>query len=395
MQILWFTLGIILFISLVIIHEWGHFFAARHNGVDVEEFGLGFPPRAWGKKLKSGLLLSLNWLPIGGFVKLKGEHDSDERPGSLGAASLKVKTKIMLAGVAMNLLIGLVLLTILALIGMPKLITKDSVGQDQFTVASNTKVTSQQVMVGQILPGSPADKAGLRGTDVVVSLAGTSHKYMTKTSAQLRSATEALAGQTVSLTYKRNSDLFTSQIHLLSKKTVQASQNTNNPKGYLGVVPIDLQLQRSTWSAPIVALGLTKQLLQLTLVGLGHAFGGLGSLIAGTFTGNHTARVNGQEQAANQVGGPVAIGVALWGFGSLGFNFMLFLIAIISLTLALINVLPLPALDGGRLAMMLVSRGIFKKPLSRGAEEKVVGYSMAVILGLAVIITVVDVKRFF
>lgn len=396
MQILLFALGILLFIGLVIVHEWGHFFAARHNGVDVEEFGLGFPPRAWGKKLKSGLLLSLNWLPIGGFVKLKGEHDSDEEPGSLGAAGLWSKTKIMLAGVVMNLLVGLVLLTIVALIGMPKLITKDSVGQDQFTVASNTKVTSQQVMVGQILSGSPADKAGLRGTDVVESVADTNnHRYVTHTSMQLHDATLALAGQTVTLTYKRNSDVFTKQVRLLDKKTVQASQNTNNPKGYLGVVPIDLQVQRSTWSAPIVALGLTKQLLQLTLVGLGHAFGGLGSLIAGAVTGNHAARVNGGEQAANQVGGPVAIGVALWGYGSLGFNFMLFLIAIISLTLALINVLPLPALDGGRLAMMLISRGVFKKPLSRSAEEKVVGYSMAVILGLAVIITVVDVKRFF
>src|ERR1043166_5721846 len=109
-------LGILLFISLIIIHEWGHFFVAKRNGVKVEEFGLGFPPRVWGKRLKSGMVLSLNVLPLGGFVKLKGEHDSDHRPGSLGAASLWAKTKIMLAGVTMNLLAGLILLTILALV---------------------------------------------------------------------------------------------------------------------------------------------------------------------------------------------------------------------------------------------------------------------------------------
>ena len=81
MHILVFVFGILLFIGLVLVHEWGHFIVARRNGVDVEEFGLGFPPRAWSKKLKSGMRLSLNWLPLGGFVKLKGENDSDERKG--------------------------------------------------------------------------------------------------------------------------------------------------------------------------------------------------------------------------------------------------------------------------------------------------------------------------
>src|SRR6266481_5182881 len=101
MQILVFIFGLVLFIGLVLVHEWGHFILARRNGVDVEEFGLGFPPRAWSKKLKSGMRLSLNWLPLGGFVKLKGENDSDSRKGSLGAASLWTKSKIMLAGVTM------------------------------------------------------------------------------------------------------------------------------------------------------------------------------------------------------------------------------------------------------------------------------------------------------
>src|SRR5487761_1297131 len=137
MQVFLFAVGIVLFFGLVLVHEWGHFWLARKNGVEVEEFGLGFPPRAWGKKLKSGLLISLNWLPIGGFVKLKGEHDSDERPGSLGAASLWAKTKIMLAGIAMNLIVGLVILTALAFFGMPKLITQQAVGQDQFTITSD------------------------------------------------------------------------------------------------------------------------------------------------------------------------------------------------------------------------------------------------------------------
>src|ERR1700754_4793476 len=102
-------LAIILFMGLIIVHEWGHYIAARRNGVEVEEFGLGFPPRAWGKKRKDGMVLSLNWLPLGGFVKLKGENDSDTRKGSFGAATLAVKSKVMLAGVGMNLLTAFVL----------------------------------------------------------------------------------------------------------------------------------------------------------------------------------------------------------------------------------------------------------------------------------------------
>jgi membrane-associated protease RseP (regulator of RpoE activity) len=94
-------------------------------------------------------------------VKLKGEYDADTRKGSFGAASLSAKTKILLAGVTMNLLVGLGLLTILALVGMPKLLDKDTIGEDQFTVASDTKVVSRQVRVGSVQSNSPASKIGL------------------------------------------------------------------------------------------------------------------------------------------------------------------------------------------------------------------------------------------
>ena len=82
------TIGLILFIGLVVVHEFGHYLAARRNGVVVEEFGIGFPPKAWAKKLKNGVLFTINWLPLGGFVRLKGEHDADTSRGSYGAASL-------------------------------------------------------------------------------------------------------------------------------------------------------------------------------------------------------------------------------------------------------------------------------------------------------------------
>jgi regulator of sigma E protease len=144
-----------------------------------------------------------------------------------------------------------------------------------------------------------------------------------------------------------------------------------------------------------VALGFTKQLIELTLKGIGNAFAGLGSLIAGLVTGNETAKDEGQQKATSQVGGPVAIIAVLWGGGTLGLNFTLFIIAILSLTLALINILPIPALDGGRLFVMYLSRLLRGRPFSPLTEERIHGTGMAVLLTLFVLITIVDVGRFF
>jgi regulator of sigma E protease len=395
MQILFFIFGIFLFAGLVLVHEFGHFIAARRNGVEVEEFGLGFPPRALSRKTKSGMILSLNWLPLGGFVKLKGEHDADKSKGSFGAASLAAKSRILLAGVTMNALVGILLLTALAVIGMPKLIDKSLDGQDQFTVASDTKITRQDVMVGYISPASPAQRAGLQSRDIIKSISNGQTSHQVKTPEQLKAATEAFGGQKVQLTIERKGHTVIKIINLRPKAEVLASRKTDDPKGYLGVVPNQLEIRRSTWSAPIVAVGFTKQLVVLTFKGLGHALAGLGSIIAGGLTGNKQARQNGQTAASSQVGGPVAIMAVLWGAGTLGIVFILMIIAIISLTLALMNILPLPALDGGRLFVTLTSRAILKRPLSRQAEELVHGTGMAVLLLLVALITIVDVKRFF
>ncbi len=395
MQIFLFIVALLLFTGLVLVHEWGHFMAARRSGVDVEEFGLGFPPRAWKRKLRSGLILSLNWLPIGGFVKLKGEHDGDNRAGSFGAASLGAKTKILLAGVTMNLLVAFGLLTLLAFIGMPKLITADQFGQDQFSVKSDTKTSKQETLAIYIEPNSPAQKAGLTNLDRITSLTSGSDQRIIKTPTDLKRATTAFAGKPISLTYVHNGQQQVKTVVLRSPAEVKPTLNTDHQKGYLGVEPYSLVFTRSTWSAPIVAVGLTKQFTVLTFQGLGHAVAGLGSLIAGATTGNHQARVNGQDQATSQVGGPVAIFKILWGTGSVGYQYMLAIIALISLTLALFNILPIPALDGGRLFMILISRGILKRPLSKTAEERWVASGMAVLLGLMILITIVDVKRFF
>lgn len=389
MQVVYSVLGIILFICLVLVHEWGHFMAARRNGVAVEEFGLGFPPRAWTKRLKSGLILSLNWLPLGGFVRLHGEHDDDKAPGSFGAASLKTKTKILLAGVGMNLLFGILLLTILALVGMPKIVTKDWSGTDQFTIKSDTKITKQEVRVADVQSGSPAAAAGLKIRDQIDSING----IKLTSSDQLHNLTGQMAGEVINLRFEHNGKPVFKEVRLRSRTEVNASLNSSDPKGYLGVEPTDLQIQRSTWSAPITAIGFTGQMTWLTLKGIGHAFGGLGSAIAGLVTANHAAREAGQSAASSQVGGPVAVANILWGSGALGLNFVLMIIAVISLTLAIVNVLPIPALDGGRLAVIWLSR-LWRRRLPAKTEDLIHGVGMVVLLALFVLITIADVHRF-
>ncbi len=358
---------------LVVVHEFGHFLAARSNGVEVEEFGIGFPPRAWSKKLKNKVLFTLNWLPLGGFVRLKGEHDSDTAKGSFGAASLSTKTKIMLAGVGMNLLAAFVLLTLLAWVGMPKLV------DNQYTIKSDTKTSQQQVLVGYVEPNSPASKIGLRVRDQLLSIGKAGGLAQTITSQdQLPHLTKQLQGQNVQLNIKRGSTGQTLQTTLRTNQQVQASLKTDNPKGYLGISPTEYTLQRSTWSAPLAAAGLIVQFTALTFQGLGHALGAL-------FTG-HGA------QASAQVAGPVGVFTLLKSGSLLGYQFILMIVAIISLTLAIMNALPIPALDGGRLFVTWLFR-LIRKPLKQKTEDWIHGTGFALLMVLFVLITIVDVRR--
>ena len=383
------VVGIILFVGLVVAHEFGHFIVARRNGVEVEEFGIFFPPRLYERKTKGGWVFSINAIPLGGFVKLKGEHDSDTEPGSFGAASTWVKTKIMTAGVAMNLLVALLMFMVITLIGMPKLI------DNQFTVKSDTQLISQKLFIGHVEPGSPAGKAGLKPLDELTDLRRPGYSPVALVnSSKLPSVTKQFAGQTVDVFYVRDGYHQQARLTLLDAKTVAASRQTDNPKGYLGIIPQDYSLRRSTWSAPIVAMGFSAQVTGLTLQGLGHALQGLGGLIAGAVTGNTAARQHGQADASSQVSGPVGIFFILKNGSLLGVQFMLFIIAIISLTLAIMNILPIPALDGGRLWMLLISRAL-KRPLSPRAEELINLSGFAILIVLILLITIVDVKRFF
>jgi regulator of sigma E protease len=379
------VVGLIVLVLLVVVHELGHAIVAKRNGVKVEEFGVGFPPKAWSKKIKSSLLgknveYSLNWLPLGGFVRLQGEHDAADKKGDYGAANYWAKTKILLAGVAMNWLVAVILFTALAFVGMPKLLP------NQFAMGDTREVVLQPLTIVDVIEGSPAEKVGLKKGDVLVSI----NDKTPVITAELNNATAQLRGQTVAVTYKRKE----------IKKTIDLTLNKEaGNTGYMGVKAFGRSELKSGWSAPVVGVGITVQLTWETLKGLGQVIVdtvvGAGQKL---FSFDSAIQHEGDKKlskVSQSVSGPVGIlGVIFPSFVEAGLKPLILLSAVISLSLAVMNFLPIPALDGGRWFTMTVYK-LRKKELTKEREEKIQAIGFIVLMSLIILITVVDIGKFF
>lgn len=370
-------MGLIILVLLVVVHELGHAIVARRNGVVVEEFGIGFPPRAWGKKLKNGVLFTLNWLPIGGFVKLQGEHDSAHKKGDYGAATFWQKTKILFAGVAVNWIVAILLLTVLAWTGLPRVIP------DQFMIASDTTIQTSSVQITSLAEGYPAEQAGFEAGDEIVSVDGVA----IHSAQELVAVTTTHRGQTVDVVYQRDGEERSAPVALRDADSAVFGANLGHQ-----------ELMRTTWSAPVVGVATTVQLTGVTLQGIGNLFGNFFGGLFMQFSGDSTVREQGSAQidtAAAGVAGPIGIlGTIFPEAGQAGLTQVIFLTAIISLTLAVMNTLPIPALDGGRWFVTALFR-IFKKPLKKETEENIASAGFIFLMLLIVIVTVGDVGRLF
>jgi regulator of sigma E protease len=372
-------IGILILTALVTVHELGHYLAAKRSGVVVKEFGIGLPPTAWKKRLKNGETFSLNWLPIGGFCRMKGENDTANKEGDYGRATLWQKTKILFAGVAFNWLASIVIFMILAWVGFPKIF------DHQFTVPSDTQVTRTPTVVVSVVDGSPASKAGLKQGDELVSIAG---KPIVRSS-DVSDISAAEKGRQVEINYVRDGE---------AKSTKAALNAKNTGKGFLGLSSGQNEYLHSTWSAPVVGVGMTVQLTAETFKGLGNLLVDFVGGLAKQLSFDEQVRQSGQDdlgEAANGVAGPVGIvGVLFPQAAQSGAVSLLFLAGVISLSLAVMNILPIPALDGGRWLLTMIFRLRHRK-LTKAVEEKIVGISFLVLLGLVLLITIVDIARFF
>lgn len=367
--------GIIALTLLVVVHELGHAIVARRNGVVVEEFGIGFPPRAWSKKLKNKVLLSINWLPLGGFVKLQGEHNAANKKGDYGAASFWVKTKILLAGVAINWLTAAVLMTILAITGLPKVLP------NQFMINDDTKIVKQAVQLGSITADYPAANAGLRSRDKILRFAG----QEVKTTEDFIELTHKYAGKTVEVIYSRGGVESIVNVRLKDTGKVVFGASLDQPSEI-----------RATWSAPIVGFMTAGQLTWETLKGIGTLVGGLINGVISQFSGDALIRKAGSAEiaaAGYSVAGPIGIlGVIFPAAQQAGLTTLVTLTAFVSIGLAVMNVLPIPAFDGGRWFTMVAFR-VARKELTKEREEKIQAVGFMTLMVLVVLVTIADVGK--
>ncbi len=363
---------VLIFSLLILIHEWGHFYAARRAGVRVEEFSLGLPPKAMTIRTdKKGTEYTLNWIPFGGFVRMFGEDSGDKKlydhPESFMSKTLWQRTIIVLGGVIMNFLLGFVLLTVLFSVGTKPLV----VTQEDFQHYQSTGVivADNQVMISGFADESPAMDAGLLASDLVTAVNGVAVDTVDSLIAAL-AASESL---TVQLDLVRDEEPLTLPVTL-------------NAERKMGVMIQDVpdiqevkKIQLPVHEAALMAGKETARLSWLTMKLFVN-------VIVDLFT---------KAELSEQVSGPVGIAQLTHQTTQEGDVFdILKLIALLSISLGAINVLPIPALDGGRFITLGYEFITRKKP-NPSLEAKIHGVGFIVLILLIFAVTYQDIVRIF
>lgn len=373
---------------VVLVHEAGHFFVAKWSGMKVYEFGWGFPPRAFGfykdpstgkikwvkgsskenlKEVAGGAetveefpatLYSVNWLPLGGFVKIKGENDHNAGPDSFAAKSRPKRLATLLAGVVMNFLLAAILLGLGFMFGLPANIA----GLDD---PKAIVVKAPEVMIQGVEKESPASKAGIKPGDRIKAVDGEAME----TAEEFVAFVKARSNDILAVEVKRAEEIFTVEV----KPVVL--EGTDTPR--LGVVLADAGVIRYPWYLAIV------KGFQAAGVGFISIFTAFYALIKGLIAGTG---------ASLNVSGPVGIAVAVGESARLGFSYLINITAMISLSLAAMNVLPIPALDGGR-ALFVLIESLFGKRVPAKIEQIVHATGFVLLLGLILVITWRDIAN--
>lgn len=351
-------------VGLIIIHELGHFLIAKKLGVKVEEFGLGFPPRIWGKKIGE-TIYSLNCIPFGGFVKIYGHEDPVQGdPRSFSERPFWQRSLIILGGVFVFWVVAVIILSAVMIIGAPSVI-EDS---------DTTDLINPKVQIISVLEGSPAQEASLKLGDIILGVGTQDSKIIDVNKVvDVQNFSLANKGQEAVLTIKRGLDVFNVSMTL--------KDNYGENEGPIGVSLVRTDLKKYPWYlAPIkgvqATFNLTEAIIQSWIMLLGNLFSGQG-LPPGV-----------------QVTGIVGIFQLFTEIGGLGVSYFLQFIAIIAVHLALINILPIPALDGGWFFFMLIEK-IKGKPLNQILVQRTSVVFFFLLVGLMIWITVRDIIRIF
>jgi len=368
-------LFILVLVALIVVHEFGHFVVAKLSGMRVDEFGIGYPPRALIYAKKGDTEYTLNWLPFGGFVKIYGEDEGTEEGvqtvvggdahRAFGARPRILQALVLVAGIAMNLLFAYILIATALAIGIPR-----SLAPEEVATAQNV-----QLLVTNALPGSPADTAGLLTGDEIMKAQFGQHTF-SGTDAEAFSA--FIAGDTegapIEITVIRDSEQKT-----LIATPIQGIVASDVERPALGVaIAVAGIIREDAIGAVTHGASVTWNLTKDTTVGLVHFFAGVFTLSANL----------------SEVSGPVGIAGAVGNAGSHGLAPLLMITAIISINLALINLLPFPALDGGRLLFVIIE-SIIRRPLPATFGKVVNGIGFLILVLLMLVITAHDIFKLF
>ncbi|MBU1179654.1 RIP metalloprotease RseP [Patescibacteria group bacterium] len=365
-------LFIIILGLLVFVHEFGHFFAAKKLGAKVDEFGFGFPPRMVGvyrvgKKWKwtfrktpkiKQTIYSLNWIPLGGFVKIKGEEGTEkDEPDSFASKSIGKRAIILVAGVTMNVILAMVILSIGFGIGIPQ-----AIGDK---MSPRAIIKDRNIQIVSVLKDSMADKAGIESGDEVLALDGRKVNFK-----EMQDYLTGKVGEKVTYTIKRDDETI--------EKKIVPSILEETGKGGIGVGLVEIGVVSYPWYLAIWK-GIMEAFFYIKEIAI--AFG---TLFKNLFVG---------KGVSVDLSGPVGIAVITGKVARMGLIYLMQFTAILSVNLAIINVFPFPALDGGRLLFLAIEK-IRNKPVSQRIESTIHNLGFALLMILIVTITARDFMKF-
>ncbi len=358
---------ILILAILVVVHEFGHFIVAKKSGIRVDEFGFGFPPRA--KKLftKNGTDFTLNWIPFGGFVKIFGENGEEGAGQNDSFVSKKKRTQaaVLIAGPLFNFLFAWLILAVMFMVGSPTL----------YDESYGDKMKNVSVSVVEVFPDSPADQAEIFVGDTITSLTypnGT--EISISEPADLSSAFEGKGVQEVVLEVERKNEVF--EITLSPAYGLYEGQE--NPA--LGIAldkvgTLRLPPHEAIWRGLQRTWNLSVSTADFLI-----------DLVKGLVTGD--------KSQTGSITGPIGIVPVVGNAIEVGFSFVVVITALISINLAIINLLPFPALDGGRLLFILIET-IKGSPINPKTSSWINSAGFLILIGLMVLVTVRDIIQLF
>jgi len=371
-------LAVILFIIilgiLVFVHELGHFVTARRNGVKADEFGFGFPPRmagfvrdeetnkfkfVWGNQdIESKYTVySINWIPLGGFVKIKGEDGSGmAESDSFAAKNAWPRIKILAAGVIMNFILAWVLISFGLMIGAPEAIDGDG-----------TNIPNAKIQITEVLSNSPAEEAGIKIGDEVLK-------------SNIQAKFGSVADVQNYINSSRGKEIIFNVLRGDQVVEIKAHPRENAPvgQGALGValvqtIIVKYPVHQAMWNGAIAVYNLTIAILV-----------SLGGIIASLFAGRGVGA---------DVSGPIGIAILTKQVATMGLVYVLQFAALLSINLGIINALPIPALDGGRILFILIEK-IKGSPISQKTEQTMHTVGFMLLITLMVVVTLRDALKF-